>query len=194
MADEETVPKKDLITFKEASKNREEKLKAEIEKLQNSLADEVSKVKMLDEQLKTAKVNLEDDADVKELRAAFEAKDKELAERERQIEKERTSLDKERKEVRATKLVTEYSGKGLAITEEDLADVQDMDAFVKDKYLEFLAKQNEELKTKPPENPAESVFEGREGGVVTKPFADMSREERDARWTALKQGALAKQK
>ena len=105
------------------------------------------------------------------------------------MESDLTSFKGREKGVRAKELAAEYAAKGLSVKSEELLDVEDMEAELHNKYVEFLAKENEELKKKPS---SPEVFESGSPGKITKTVKDMDAKEFDSYVAQQRTEALAK--
>lgn len=182
------VPEKDLIALKERLRKTEEKA-AEAAK---RLADLTASNATLERQLKTAKANLEDDDEVKEVREYLMQHDAEVSQKAKDAEARDTSLKERERKVRARELVADYKAKGLELTEDGLLSAEDMETYAKDSHAEFQAKEIERLKNQPQAGSPEGVFESGRGGVVKKQPKDMTDAEFDAHWQSLQAGALSK--
>jgi len=196
---EKSVPEKDFVAFKEASKNREAKLKEQLEQLNNQISELQGQITSRETTISRLKTNLEDDNEVKELWETIQNADKEIDNKRAQYDKDLKSLEKTQRDFRAEKLVAEYQAKGLQqLTKEELLEAENMDALVKEKHLEFLREENEKLKTSQEKGSPEEVFEGGEGRVITKSVADMNietdegRKEFETYWNNLVAGAQKK--
>ncbi len=190
MAEDKMIPEAQLITYKKSAENREEKLKKTITEMTQERDGLKTSNSTLSANVKTLKANLEDEGEVKEVREYLLEEDKRITELRSQTEKDRASVAGERKEVRARELVAEYGPKGLALEKETLLNEEDMDKYALSSFNEFLVKQKGE--TKPPENPAESVFDTGDGSVVKKSVKDMSDDEFNKHWNQNFQTSLSK--
>jgi len=190
MGDEKMIPESQLITFKKAAENRETKLREQVAKANGELTERNSAVRTLEAQLKTSKLNLEDDEKMKEVRSYLLDEDKRIQDLQAEIDKKVASVKERERGARAKELALDGKSKGLEITPEELLEAEDMEKFSSTKYVEFLAKENERLKNEP--STPETVFERGAGGVVTKTVANMSDAEFDKHWDSSMQGALQK--
>lgn len=183
----QTVPIADLMKLK----SKLEKTEKERDDALAKIPDFESQVRKLSADLKTATLNLQDDDEVKLTRdfLMMENETLEKARKERD-EKDKALLVRERG-ARAKELRMDYKSKGLDLKEEDLLSAENMEDYSKTQHLEFLAKENERLKAKP-SNPAESVFDGSEGGVIKKQPKDMTDAEFVTHVQNLQKTALAK--
>ena len=164
----ETVPVADLLAQKNRAKKAEDALKAK----EQELAQALSKNKKLEADLKVAKTDVEDDEEVKKIRASLiEEFDKLKAEQETH-QKDLTSFTEREKKVRASELVAQAKTQyGVDIKVEDIIGSDNMDAEVNRHCLDTLAKQKAETP------PAGSVYESGSGGIAKKGIPDMSDKE-----------------
>lgn len=169
------VPESDLVAFKRGAIEREKRLKEELAKKDDALAE-------ANAQLKIAQANLEDDAEVAKVRDSLVERDRKLTEKEQKLEKDLASFNEREQEVRVQALATEH---GVEI--DDIKDAEDPEKEALRLKAERLTKEAEEAKKSP-----ESLYEsGTPGSVKTQP-KDMSDEEFEAHVKAERTKALSK--
>ena len=182
-----TVPIGDLLKLKDKADILQKKLHQAEDKI---ITLETSN-SQYEAQLKTAKANLEDDDEVKEVRAYLLKMDEDLAKKGEEIKRNGIAHTTRERAVRAKELKLDYKSKGLELEEEALIGAEDMEKFVTDRYVEFQAKEIEGLK-KNPSNPSETVFESGAGSVVKKSPMQMTDQEFEKHWQGQKAEALSK--
>mgnify|MGYP001561540446 CR=1 FL=1 len=181
----ETVPLRDLIAIKQILKDREKKWEIEKTRL-------FSQVGQLQNELKIAKANGEDSAEVELVKKSLlDQADKIKTDREK-FEDDLNSYNKREREFRAGKLAFDLKAKGVEIEAESLLNEEDMDAKSRDLLVEHLAKENESLKANQSNSPGESVFERGSGGLLKKQPKDMDDAEFAGYEKAIKGQALSK--
>lgn len=184
--DKKMVPERDLIAVKERLKKAEDTISS----LRKQHSEATLAAETYKRQLETSKVDLQDDDEMKEVRKYLLEHEENLVKKERELsDRETAALERERKS-HAKELVSEYKGRGLELSEEELLNAEDMDGFVKDAHADFLAKENERLKANP--SGPESVFDQGSGAVVKKEPKDMTDAEFTAYYSNLEKATLSK--
>lgn len=182
------VPEWQLLKIKDKS----EKLEKELSEANTKMSKIDSERNTLQAKVKTLMTDLEDEGEVKELREYLLQKDGELTDRENKFKEQETSVSKRGREVRAKELAIDLKSKGVEFDDATLLGAEDMEKHASDLYVEFLAKENEKLKTTPQANSPEAVFESGEGAHIKKTVAQMTDAEFTAHWNAQKQEALSR--
>lgn len=179
-----TVPEKDLIAIKQMFRDKEKKWESEKQSLTNQIGQ-------LNNEIKIAKVNGEDTAEVELVKKHLLEQAEAIQEKRTKLEEDLNSYGKRDKEFRAREIASDLKSKGVEVTVDTLLSEENMDVKAKDLLVDHLAKENEALKKAPP-NPGESVFESGSGGVLKKSIKDMDDNEFAKLETRLKEAALSK--
>lgn len=177
------VPEKDLIAVKQISKDKEKRWDAERVQLTNQ-------VKQLQDEVKIAKASGTDSEEIEIVKKHLLDQAEALKNDRVKYDEDLNSHKKREREFRAKELASSLKAKGVEITSESLQDEEDMDGKAKDLLVDFLAKENENLKKSP--SSQESVFESGSGGVLKVMPRDMTKDQFDAFETKLKQTALSR--
>ena len=164
------IPASDFKAFKEGALKREKKLKEQLEERDAQIAS-------LQGELRIVKMDVDDADDVKAVKAHLLERESKLNSEVTKHQKDLTSFIEREKKVRAQELAAEYKEKGLTVDVESLLSAEDMDRVIMDKYTEFLAEENQKLKTAKTSESGKSVFETGAASVSRKQPADMTDEE-----------------
>ena len=132
---EKRVPLSDFITVQKKLQ------KAEVEAKQ--LRQDVSSLKS---DLAVSKASMDDDDDVKAVRAMLVGEAQQIKEDRSKLESERTSLDEREREVTAKSLVAEYSAKGLDLELSTIQTAEDPTHYAREQWIEHLEGLAETLK------------------------------------------------
>ena len=162
--DQKMVPLDDFLAFKNASREREKKLKGQLE-------ERDSQISKLQTDLSVSQVDMDDDDAVKSVRAMLKEENKALETNREKYNKDVTSLSERERKVRAMELAAEYGQRGVSIDYETLLEEEDMEKSVLTQYAEFLAEKEKKL-VSPSE--LKSIFEtGPVSPVSAKAIADI---------------------
>ena len=162
--DQKMVPLDDFLAFKNASREREKKLKGQLE-------ERDSQISKLQTDLSVSQVDMDDDDAVKSVRAMLKEENKALETSREKYSKDVTSLSERERKVRAMELAAEYGQRGVSIDYETLLEEEDMEKSVLTQYAEFLAEKEKKLVT--PSEP-KSIFEtGPVSPVSAKAISDI---------------------
>jgi len=161
--------------------------KSKVKKLEEELAEIKSKFNAVSAELEVAKANVEDDEEVKKVRAYLINQAKEIEEKRTQLDKDLASFKEREREVVAMELASKYEVDKDAILAGD-----DIEKTALSLYAERLAKEKEELTKKSEESSSsESVYESGAPSIVKKQPKDMTDEEFDAYEKRLREEALS---
>ena len=178
---DKVVPEAHFIAFKKGSEARERKLKEE-------LAEVKGQVTQMESELKIAKLNAEDDAEISKVKGYLvdEAKKVEKAlaevnEKRAKIDEDLASLTEREKEARVKALASEHK-----VEIDAIKDAEDPEK----EALRLVAQRlTKELENKVP---GSEIFESGTPGSVKTKVKDMKDEEFDKVWEQKKQEALSK--
>ena len=167
--DQKVVPLADFLALKKGSADREKKLKGQLD-------EALEQVSGLQSQLDIAKVDVDDDADVKVVRQDLLKRDKELRDGRAKHEKDLTAFAEREKVVKAKELVADYKARGVELDLDTLLGEEDMERKALDQFASHLAEENLSLKTKEPVKPT-SFFESTMISSSKKQPKDMTDDE-----------------
>jgi hypothetical protein len=160
------VPESDLIAAKKAGEHREKVLRDQLAQVSQS-------VSRLENELKIAKANGEDNDEVRKVKELLLEQDRVLEEKRSKYEQDLASVSDRERKARARELVVDLKGKGVEVEVDTLLGAEDMDRHSKDLLVEFQAKEIERLKAQPAKGTPESVFDLGNGGVTKKSIKDI---------------------
>lgn len=158
------VPESDLIAVKKSLKSENDKLKEELATIKSQFIESQAELEM-------ANTNVEDDAEVKQVKAYLLGERKKLEKEKAEFGKEKskyqedlTSYQEREKESRVKALASEH---GVEL--DAIKDAEDPEKEALRLKAERLTKEKEEIEKKTPE----SVFEASQTGIVKKQPKDM---------------------
>lgn len=173
-----TVPESAIISLRESTTKEIRRLKEELATTRTELSKSTS-------ELKIAKVNMEDDEEVKKVRDYLLDREEELNKRKATLEEDLTSFTERERGVRAKELATKYG-----VDVESISGEEDPEKKALELYAERLAQEKQALVEK--QVSAESVFESGPGGTIKVQPKDMSDADFDKHVKKLHDEALSK--
>jgi len=173
--DKKMVPESDLIALKKGSREREIQAKEELATLRGELADTRA-------ELKIAKLNTEDEEEVRKVKSHLVDEDKELEAKREKLNSDLASLGERERGVVAKELASKYGVDVESISGEE--DLPSMKIKALELHAENLAKEKEEASK-------ESVYESGPGGTTNKAVWDKTEEEFEADVKAQRTKALS---
>ncbi len=162
------IPLNDLLALKQASANREKKLREELRVAQG-------KITQLESEVNIVKTNTDDDDEVSAVKSYLLKQQKDLNEKLAKYEAERSEFSERDRRLRAQELATKY---GIDISA--IEDEEDIDHKALELYADKLAKERDEFKAKvatPTVSGQPNVYESLTSGIVRKSPLQMNDKE-----------------
>jgi len=167
------------------------KAREKINDLEERISDLESDLIAKSSETKYNVIDDEDEGSVSRVKSALIEQDKEIQKREKEIKKREATIAERERKATAKEVKTRLTSKGIEVDEDDLLNEEDMDKFANDRIVEFLAKENEELKktSETTQGAEESTFESANIGKKSVSIESMSDEEFEKYHSTLKEQA-----
>ena len=182
------VPLSSLV--EERKKNR-----ARISELEEKLSDLETEMMAKTSSSKFDSFDDEDEA-VAKIKATLIEQDKELQKREKELKKREAQAEERVRQATAKEAVLRLKDKGIEADEDELLNEDDIEAYAKNKLVEHLAKENEELKTKgsteEATQPENETFESSSAGKSKIQIDSMTDQEFEKVWEQAKSESALK--
>ena len=162
------IPLNDLLALKQASANREKKLREELRVAQG-------KITQLESEVNIVKTNTDDDEEVSAVKTYLLKQQKDLNEKLAKYEAEKSEFSERDRKFKAQELATKYGIDVSAIEDEENIEHKALEL-----YADKLAKERDELKTKvaTPAVPGQpQIYESLTTGLVRKSPLEMNTKE-----------------
>lgn len=167
------------------------KAREKINDLEERISDLESDLIAKSSETKYNVIDDEDEGSVSRVKSALIEQDKEIQKREKEIKKREATIAERERKATAKEVKTRLTSKGIEVDEDDLLNEEDMEKFANNQIVEFLAKENEELKktSETTQEAEESTFESANIGKKSVSIESMSDEEFEKYHTTLKEQA-----
>ena len=167
------------------------KAREKINDLEERISDLESDLIAKSSETKYNVIDDEDEGSVSRVKSALIEQDKEIQKREKEIKKREATIAERERKATAKEVKTRLTSKGIEVDEDDLLNEEDMEKFANNQIVEFLAKENEELKktSETTQGAEESTFESANIGKKSVSIESMSDEEFEKYHSTLKEQA-----